>query len=173
MVSRELDQLLLVARHYLSQARRASRRQPAILDKTLREVTDNHTCDQLRPAEFVLAHLASCAIRLATVCEKEKARFPAPYRSAFYHKGQRKGGMSKKQITEQITRDLDQHVHFLLRDNVAHEENVDSHGRRQIRHSDAPDDWSRLVGAGHLCAKDPRLSNFRIQAPAGDRWGPV
>ena len=32
--------------------------------------------------------------------------------------------MSKNQITAQIRQDLDHHVHFLLRDNVAHEENV-------------------------------------------------
>ena len=124
MVSRELDQLFLVARYYLSQARRRSRGQPTILDTTLREVTDNHSRAQLRPSELVLAHLASCAIRLATVCERGKTRFPAPYRKAFYKNGSRKGSMSKSQITARITQDLDQHVHFLLRDNVAHEENV-------------------------------------------------
>lgn len=127
MKSRELDQLFLVASHYLSQAKRTSRSDPGILNRTLREVTDNHALGQLRPEELLLAHLASCAIRLSTVCEKEKAKFPAPYRSAFYKGGSRKGGMSKAQITTQITQDLDQHIHFLLRDNVAHEENVKNH----------------------------------------------
>ncbi len=126
MKSRELDQLVLLVSHYLSQAKRTSRSYPAILSRTLREVTNNHVLGQLRPEELLLAHLASCAIRLATVCEKEKTKLPAPYRRAFYNKGSRKGGMSKNQITTQITQDLDQHIHFLLRDNVAHEENINS-----------------------------------------------
>lgn len=124
MKSRELDQLLLVASHYLSQAKRRSRSNPAILNRTLRQVTDNHAIGKLGPDELLLGHLASCAIRLSTVCEKEKAKFPTPYRKAFYNGRCRKVGMSKNQITAQITQDLDQHIHFLLRDNVAHEENV-------------------------------------------------
>src|SRR5437763_11534503 len=111
MKSRELDQLFLVASHYLSLAKRTSRSHLAILNGTLREVTDNHALGQLGPDELLLAHLASCAIRLSTVCEEEKAKFPTPYRNAFYRRGSRKGGMSKSQITAQITQDLDQHIH--------------------------------------------------------------
>ena len=126
-MSRELDQLFLVASRYLSQAKRASRSGRGILNRTLREVAENHALGQLRPEELLLADLASCAIRLSTVCEKEKAKFPPPYRRAFYNKdGSRKAGMSKQQVARQIRSILDQHIHFLLRDNVAHEENVKS-----------------------------------------------
>ena len=73
----------------------------------------------------MLAHLDSCAIRLCTICEKVKANFPATYRHRFYDgKKARKAGLSRQQVTTKIRCDLDQHIHFLLRDNVAHEENV-------------------------------------------------
>jgi hypothetical protein len=121
---RELDQLFLVASRYLSQAKRISRSHPAVLTRTIREVTDKHVLGQLGPDELLLAHLGSCAIRLSTICEKEKAKFPPPYRNAFYNRGSRKPGQSQSWITAQITGRLEQHVHFLLRDNVAHEENV-------------------------------------------------
>ena len=78
MTSRELDQLFLLARHYLSQAIRTSRSHPAILNRTLREVTDSHAVGKVGPDELLLAHLASSAIRLSTICEKEKAKFPTP-----------------------------------------------------------------------------------------------
>src|SRR6266571_6506159 len=131
MSNRELDQLFLVARHYLSQAKRLARCAPSILSQTLLDVTNHHTQNQLQPEELVLAHLASCAIRLSTICEKNLNIFPGVYRDIFYEKkgskkGSRKSSMSKDYVTQQITQHLDEHIHFLLRDNVAHEENVRS-----------------------------------------------
>src|SRR5882762_5689465 len=74
MKDRELDQLLLVANHYLSQAKRACRTVRGVLDRTLREVADSHARGRLRPQERILAHLDSCAIRLCTICEKENVK---------------------------------------------------------------------------------------------------
>lgn len=126
MKSRELEQLLLVATHYLALARRASRTDPAILRDTVDQVVSSHVSGKLCRAELLLAHLASAAIRLATICEKEKTKFPAPYRTALYKSGARKGAMQKHAILTQITKRLHEHIHFLLRDAVAHEENVKS-----------------------------------------------
>lgn len=127
MSNRELDQLFLVARHYLLQAKRRVRRDSSTLAKTLLAVTNHHTQNQLQPEELLLAHLASCAIRLSTICEKKPGIFPGVYRRTFYEKGgSRKSHISKAQVTAEITQHLDEHIHFLLRDNVAHEENVQS-----------------------------------------------
>jgi organic hydroperoxide reductase OsmC/OhrA len=124
---RELDQLFLVASHYLRQAKRTSRRHPAILSRTLRKVTSEHADGKLQPEELLLAHLASCAIRLSTICEKESTKFPPSYRSQFYKRDRSiKDSMSKEQIRARITQKLDQHIHFLLRDHVGHEENKKS-----------------------------------------------
>jgi len=124
MKSRELEQLQLVAGHYLSLAKRASRTDPAVLKCTIGQVTAGHVPGKLQRAELVLAHLASSAIRLATVCEKEKTKFSPPYRNAFYKKGTRMGAMQRHVVIKQITDKLHEHVHFLLRDAVSHEENV-------------------------------------------------
>lgn len=126
MSNRELDQLFLVARHYLSQADRLARRNPSILAKTLHDVTSHHTQNQLKSEELVLAHLASSAIRLSTICEKRPNILPGVYRNTFYKQGSRKSHISKSQVTAQITEHLDEHIHFLFRDNVAHEENGQS-----------------------------------------------
>ena len=126
MKGREIEQLLLVATHYLSLAKRMSRSDPAILKCTVDQVAFHHVAGKLQKAELILAHLASSGIRLATVCEKERTKFPASYRTAFYKNGNRKGGMSKHDVIAQVTKDLSEHIHVLLRDAVAHEENVKS-----------------------------------------------
>jgi hypothetical protein len=124
MKSREIEQLLLVAMHYLSLAKRISRTDPAILECTVDQLASHHVDGKLQKAELILAHLASSGIRLATVCEKKP--FAMPYRTAFYKKGKRKGSMLKADVVAQLTKDLCEHIHFLLRDAVAHEENVNS-----------------------------------------------
>jgi hypothetical protein len=126
MKSRELEQLQLVAAHYLDLAKRASRAHPAVLKCTIGQVTAGHVPGKLQSAELLLAHLASSAIRLATVCEKEKTKFSPPYRTAFYKNGTRKGAMQKHDVLKQISGNLHEHVHLLLRDAVSHEENVKS-----------------------------------------------
>jgi len=133
MRNREIEQLLLVATHYVSLAKRMARKCPAILECTIDQLASNRVGGKLQKAELILAHLASSGIRLATVCEKELERqrrdpkhtvLPAPYRTAFYKKRKRIGDGQKKDVIGQITTHLSEHIHFLLRDAVAHEENV-------------------------------------------------
>jgi hypothetical protein len=159
MKSRELEQLQLVAAHYLDLAKRASRTHPAVLKCTIGQVTAGHVPGKkLQSAELVLAHLASSAIRLATVCEKEKTKFSPPYRTAFYKNGTRKGAMQKDNVLKQITGNLHEHVHFLLRDAVSHEENVKSDMARDRAEILIPLNVAQILVALEFRAKTIRAS---------------
>jgi hypothetical protein len=120
---RETTQLLLVARHYIRSARRLVRRDESILRRTVQEITEEHNPSHLGRAELFLAHLASAATRLCTVCEKHKRLCPDPYRH-FYKRKKRKLGVTRESIIREILANLQDHIHFLLRDNVGHMEDA-------------------------------------------------
>lgn len=122
-IDRETSQLLLVARHYITSAKRLVARDRSILGITNQEITDKHDMLSLGRAELLLAHLASASFRLCTVCEKHnQGGFPS-YRQ-FYEgrEMRRKKGPIEEEIIEKILANLQKHIHFLLRDNVGHTE---------------------------------------------------
>jgi len=124
----EIDQLLVVAKHYLSMAKRLIRRNPSVPNVKIIGVTKGHILGELHVEELLLAHLASCAIRLCTVCEIRKDK--SNYRNKFYDSNSRprycrKKGYTQAKVITEIINNLDEHIHFLLRDNVAHKQNVE------------------------------------------------
>jgi len=122
-MTRETDQLLAVANHYLAEARRILAKKPDLVSVTIGEITRRHRTRSLSPAEMVLAHLASAAVRLGTVCEIARYRPTENYRAKFYEcSGKRKHGWSASKIRDDIVAKPHEHLHLLLRDNVAHEE---------------------------------------------------
>lgn len=122
-MTRETDQLLKVANYYLAEARRVLAKNRALASDTIGEITRRYTTRALSPGEIVLAHFASAAVRLATICEIAGYRPTENYRHKFYEpSGKRKSGCSRSKIRTHIGANLDEHLHLLLRDNVAHEE---------------------------------------------------
>lgn len=122
-MTRETEQLLAVANHYLAKARKVLKDNPQLASMTIGEITRNHRTRQLSHAEILLAHLASAAIRLSTICEIADYRLTENYRKKFYEKsGNRKNGYSLSKIKSDISVKPCEHLHLLLRDNVAHEE---------------------------------------------------
>lgn len=118
---RESEQLLAVADEYIKQTRALLQGDPRIAPMTIGEVTRLHRTKSLTAAEKALAHLASAAVRLATLCEIDGYRHSQNYRSSFYEpSGNRKAGWSLSRIKARIRSEPDQHLHLLLRDNVAH-----------------------------------------------------
>lgn len=114
---RELDQLIEIAEKYLSEAK-ALGLSSGELGRTVADVTDKHTIGTMVLAEIFLAHLGSSAFRLCTICKKTKN---LNTRNKYYD--------GKKQRTQSnavalMKQNLDEHIHFLLRDHVAHEENT-------------------------------------------------
>jgi hypothetical protein len=65
----EIDQLLVVAKHYVSMAKGMVRRHPNVSNVKITDVAKGHILGRLHPEELTLAHLASCAIRLCTICK--------------------------------------------------------------------------------------------------------
>lgn len=120
---RELEQLLATANYYLAESRRVLAKNPKVAALTIGEVTRRHKGRSLSPGEIALAHLGSAAIRLATVCEIAHYRPTKNYRREFYESsGQRKAGRSRHKVMADIIASPQEHLHILLRDNVAHEE---------------------------------------------------
>ena len=90
---------------------------------TISEIARRHRSGSLSPSEVVLAHFGSAAVRLATICEITGYRLMENYRRKFYEtSGKRKPGWSRRKIRADITANPHEHLHLLLRDNVAHEE---------------------------------------------------
>ena len=122
-MTREAEQLLAVANHYLAKARRILAKEPKLASVTIGEITRGHRRQSLSPGEMVLAHFGSAAVRLATICEIARYRPTANYRGQFYQRsGDRKSGWSSSKISAEIAAKPCEHLHLLLRDNVAHEE---------------------------------------------------
>jgi hypothetical protein len=131
MREREREQLLAVANHYLRQARELLERHRRIGAMTIGEVTRGHRRRSLTPAEVVLAHLGSAAVRLATLCEIDRYRLSENYRDKFYKSsGTRKADWSLSKIKATIRAKPAQHLYLLLRDNVAHEEPGNANARQ-------------------------------------------
>jgi hypothetical protein len=120
----ETDQLLAAANHYLAEAKNVLRSHSGLADSTIGDVTARHRAGpSLSPGELALAHLASAAVRLATCCEIHGYQPTQHYRVKFYERsGERKNGWLKRQIIRALSTEPNQHLHLLLRDNVAHEE---------------------------------------------------
>ncbi len=122
-MTRETEQLLAVANYYLAEARQVLKTNPKLASMTIGEITRSHRTRSLSPAEILLAHLASAAIRLSTICEITDYRLTENYRKKFYKEsGNRKNGLSLSKIRADISAKPYEHLHLLLRDNVAHEE---------------------------------------------------
>ena len=122
-MTRETEQLLAVANHYLAEGRRLLKSNPKIASMTIGEITRMHRTQSLSPAEMVLAHFGSAAVRLATICEIAGYRPTENYRDKFYERsGDRKIGLLSSKIRAEIAARPQEHLHLLLRDNVAHEE---------------------------------------------------
>lgn len=122
-MARETEQLLAVANHYLAEAKQVLKTDPKLASMTIGEITRNHRTRSLSPAEILLAHLASAAIRLSTICEITNYSLTENYRKKFYEKsGNRRNGWPLSKIKAHILAKPYEHLHLLLRDNVAHEE---------------------------------------------------
>jgi hypothetical protein len=122
-MTRETEQLLAVANHYLAEARLLLKSNPGLASMTIGEITQRHRKRSLSHAEMVLAHVGSAAVRLATICEISGYRPTKNYRAEFYQRsGDRKNGWACSKIKANIAANLSEHLHLLLRDNIAHEE---------------------------------------------------
>jgi hypothetical protein len=122
-MTREKEQLLAVANHYLAEGRRLLKDNPKIASMTIGEITRMHRTQSLSSAEMVLAHFGSAAVRLATICEIAGHHLTANYRVKFYEgTGDRKRGWPSSKIRAEIVARPQEHLHLLLRDNVAHGE---------------------------------------------------
>jgi len=123
MRDRETLQLLLASHHYASMAERLVKKDYAVLNLTIRQITATHSLKRLRREELILAHIASASMRLCSICEKYGTTlFPKPYRNEFYEHGKRKTGVTKDDVIRKLSSNLDQHIHYLLRDNAGHKE---------------------------------------------------
>ena len=121
---RETDQLIAAASHYLAEASALLKSHPNLASLPIGQMTRRHRLGpSLSPGELVLAHLGSAAVRLATICEIRDYRPTENYRR-FYEKnsGERKTDWSWSRIRANIVARPEEHLHLLLRDNVAHEE---------------------------------------------------
>lgn len=122
-MTRQTEQLLATANHYLAEAKRVLAKDPNLATSAIGEITRRHKRGTLSPSEVVLAHFGSAAVRLATVCEIAGYQPTENYRRKFYEtSGKRKAGWSRQRIAANITANPHEHLHLLLRDNVAHEE---------------------------------------------------
>ena len=122
-MTREAEQLLAVANHYLAEAKRVLVKKPGLASLTIGDITRSHGTRSLSPGEIVLAHLGSAAVRLATICEVARYCPTENYRDKFYERsGHRKSGSSSSKIRAELAAKPHEHLHLLLRDNVAHEE---------------------------------------------------
>jgi len=122
-MTRETEQLLAVANHYLAEAKRVLNDKPKLASMSIGDITRSHRTRSLSPGEMALAHFASAAVRLATICEIFRYRPTENYRDKFYQKsGDRKPSWSSSKIRADIAAKPHEHLHLLLRDNVGHEE---------------------------------------------------
>jgi len=120
---REINQLLRTARHYIAQAESVLSRYQQLESMTIGQITKAHSRGGLSPGEMVLAHYGSASVRLATICEIQGYKPTQNYRIRFYERsGKRRTAWTRREISGEITNNLQEHIHLLLRDNVAHEE---------------------------------------------------
>lgn len=120
---REIHQLLRTARYYIAQAESVLSKHQQLESMTIGEITKAHSRRGLSPGEMVLAHYGSASVRLATICEIQGYKPTQNYRKRFYERsGERRTVWTTRKISGEITNKLQEHIHLLLRDNVAHEE---------------------------------------------------
>lgn len=120
---REVDQLLKVANYYFGQAESVLSKHQQLESKTIGQITKRYCSRGLSSGEIILAHFASAAVRLATICEIKGDQQTKNYRKMFYEKsGKRRTNWPRQKILGEITSNLHEHIHLLLRDNISHEE---------------------------------------------------
>lgn len=162
---RELDQLLLVAKHYLELAKRHAKRHQGVLNKTIDAVTGNHVAGKTGEGELILAHAGSCAIRLSTMSEVLGSQ--QRYSFKYYQNMKRKSCLTKQQLIIDINANLDEYLHDLLRDHVAHEENAKDIG---------PDRWEilKVLTVGHVLSElESCATKIENQLKAGITAGTI
>ena len=119
---REIQQLLKTARYYIGEADKVLSKHQQLESMTIGKITKVHSRRGLSLGEMVLAHYGS-AVRLATICEVQGYKPTQNYRELFYEgSGKRKTAWTRGRIAGEIANNLQEHIHLLLRDNVAHEE---------------------------------------------------
>ncbi len=118
MIDREATQLLSLASHYIRLARFAVER---VEDKSItsgqvdEQSVKYNTEGSVSPEDEVFSHIASAAIRLATIAEKyPKKNFGKNYREL--------KDKSNNDAEKEILSNLSQYIHYLFRDNVSHNE---------------------------------------------------
>lgn len=122
-MSREIHQLLRTARYYFAQAEKVLSKHQQLESMTIGEITKAHSRRGLSSGEMVLAHYGSASVRLGTICEIQGYKPTKNYRERFYERsGKRRTGWTSQKISGEIQNNLPEHIHLLLRDNVAHEE---------------------------------------------------
>lgn len=120
---REIHQLLRTARYYIAQAESMLSKYQQLEIMTIGEITKAHSRRGLSSGEMVLAHYGSASVRLATICEIQRYKPTQNYRERLYERsGKRRTAWTSRKISGEITNNLPEHIHLLLRDNVAHEE---------------------------------------------------
>ena len=131
MADQEDIELLHITKYYLSLAKRSAKkvRSKRISSKTLRSrTTKNLLKSTPSPEHRVFAHLASAAIRICTMHEKHKFQFMKVYHERFYcnNKNNRASQWpTKRSVISEIKRNLSAYLPYLLRDCVAHYENIE------------------------------------------------
>jgi len=125
MGNREVTQLLALASHYLFLARKSLRRvkDPFITSGQLAEKPIKYSADGVIDAENeTFGHLASAAIRLATIAEKYEKNgrmdLGKNYRTL-------KEGPKTQETIDEVSKNLQEFIHFLYRDVVCHTEETD------------------------------------------------
>ena len=151
---REISQLLSTAKHYLKLANILSRKKHFNGTQTLKQLGNSHK-GSLTTEELCMAHLSSSAIRLCTIQEKNRATC---YRGKYYIKKgkQRRDEWTEKKVFSDIKSHLCEHIHFLLRDSVAHEEN-----KERIMATDRQEILCQLTVDEILQAMNDSLKNFK------------
>lgn len=116
---REHDQLLLAARHYLRLTKRLVKRFPETGGRRIGDIP--HSPGRLSREELAFAHLASSAMRIATIAER--IGHPRQYKQLLYdNRFQRKPEYTEAEVADWFAKNGNNELPFLLRDNVGHKE---------------------------------------------------
>jgi len=122
---RETIQLLLLARHYVGLAKEALQRvkDTSITVKQVAEFSIKYRPDSIDAENETFGHIASAAIRLATIAEKYENNgrldLGKNYRTYL------KEGHTIQETIDEVSRNLSEYIHILFRDIVGHTEETD------------------------------------------------
>ena len=135
MCDRESTQLLSLARCYLQLANEGLKRakdKDMTAEQVAKRTRKYITARPIDAENEVFGHLASAAIRLATIAEKyPDLKLGKDYRK--YVKGQRKKAIQESK--GEISGNLSEYIHILLRDNTGHIEDgsrIEAEVRKEV-----------------------------------------